>query len=263
MDTKQAFDAAFAREDLHDVSHEHYLKAEAALRPWMKRFPPRNVLDVGCGLGHTHQLHPNWRGIEYSGEAVRQSRVKFHGIAIEEGDARDLRTIETGSIDFLFTFAAFEHIPEVERAFAELHRVLRPGGVAYLAPAWNCRPWTVKRLQQRPMASLPLKHKIGKALIPLREHLAFRALCSLPRRVALEAAMALGFRVPLVYRKLEPDFSFAAQYPHLSDCDAFVSLDAHSAIAWFVSRGYDCLSHPGAKRFMARGDAVVVRKPVE
>jgi SAM-dependent methyltransferase len=42
--------------------------------------------------------------------------------------------------DSCFSFNAFEHIPEPEPAFAEVARILRPGGVAYITldPVWTC-----------------------------------------------------------------------------------------------------------------------------
>jgi hypothetical protein len=47
-----------------------------------------------------------------------------------------------------------------------------------------------------------------------------------------------------------------------TDCDAFTSMDSHSAIMYFYSRGFKILSHPKfSSRFWARHDAVVLEKP--
>jgi ubiquinone/menaquinone biosynthesis C-methylase UbiE len=43
------------------------------------------------------------------------------------------------SIGFLFTIAMLEHVPDIEKAFTELDRVLASGGTLLLVPAWNCR----------------------------------------------------------------------------------------------------------------------------
>lgn len=76
-----------------------------------------------------------------------------------QGDARDL-PVPSGSVDFLFSFATLEHVPRVEEAFAEIDRVLAPNGLSLLCPAWNCRPWTVKKLQQRKYCELSLFDKM-------------------------------------------------------------------------------------------------------
>jgi SAM-dependent methyltransferase len=220
-----------------------------------------HVLEVGAGVGALSSAHPNWQGVEYSPTAVAQARQIFGpDLNIHEGDARAL-PVADNSVDFLYSFATLEHVPEVERAFTEIERVLKPGGYAMLSPAWNCRSWTVKKLQQRPYRELNVSEKVQKFLIPLRESLAFRLLCSLPGRVLREIQLALGMRVKLHYTPLHPDVSLWDKYPHISDDDAFVSIDAHAALAYFDSRGWKLLSHPGiAKRFGCRGEEILVQK---
>lgn len=222
------------------------------------------VAEVGCGLGHLHHCHPNWHGFEYSSTAVKLAR-NLHGesLKIAEADARRL-PMPSNSTDVLFSFAALEHIPEVEKAFAEIERVLKPGALAMLGPAWNCRPWTVKKLQQRPYSELSIKEKVGKFLIPIRDHLIFRLACSIPSRAAGEMRLLLGSQdLPLRYTKLEPDFSLWERYPHISDDDAFVSIDAHAALVYFASRKWIVESHSKfSRRFSCRGEIIVVRKPV-
>lgn len=86
------------------------------------------VLEVGCGLGRLHSCHPNWHGIEYSATAVQEAKKLFgESPNITEGDARKL-PVESNSVDLYFSFAALEHVPEVERAFIEIERVIRGGG---------------------------------------------------------------------------------------------------------------------------------------
>jgi hypothetical protein len=47
-----------------------------------------------------------------------------------------------------------------------------------------------------------------------------------------------------------------------TDCDAFSSMDAHAAVSYFRSRGWQVLSHPTmVKRLLIRHEPVVVRKP--
>jgi SAM-dependent methyltransferase len=221
------------------------------------------VVEVGCGLGHLHVCHPNWRGFEYSDQAVKLGKARYgekHNLS--EGDARAL-PLESDSVDFLASFDALEHIPDVEKAFAEICRIIKPGGVGFLMPAWNCRSWAVKKLGVRPYSELSLSEKIGKFLIPLRDNLYFRLLCGLPARLGREIRLLFGAKdIALEYRKLSPDFSLWTRYDHAADDDAFASIDAHAALAYFVSRGWKTPSHPTAwKRFSCRGEAILVQKP--
>lgn len=222
-----------------------------------------HIIEVGCGLGHLHQCHPNWRGFEYSSTAVKLAR-QLHGnsLSIFEADARQL-PMPSNSVDLLFSLAALEHIPQVEKVFFEIERVLKPGGLAILGPAWNCRPWTVKKLQQRPYSELSTTEKIGKFLIPFRNNLIFRLIYSIPSRFLGEGRLLLSSKgLPLRYRNLEPDFKLWERYSHISDDDAFVSLDAHAALVYFASRKWIIESHQNfARRFSCRAEIIVVRKP--
>jgi hypothetical protein len=68
--------------------------------------------------------------------------------------------------------------------------------------------------------------------------------------------------IPLDYKPLQPDFKLWEKYPHISDDDAFVSMDAHAAITYFSSRGWKIISHPSfINRLFCRGDEVVIQKP--
>jgi len=237
---------------------------EKILIRWMEKCQVSEdalVLEVGCGMGYLNKCHKNWRGVEYSFTAARRAKELFgRNLKIYEGDARQL-PIKTGSIDFLFSFSTLEHVPKIELAFEEISRVLRTGGIALIAPAWNCRPWTVKKLQIRPYSELPVMNKLEKAIIPVRNKLAWRALFSLPGRLKREALLLSNYKCGLNYRNLSPDLSLNEKYPHISDDDAFVSIDAHAALAYWVSRGFKSLSHPGfSRRMMVRGEEIVVQK---
>lgn len=253
------YGSAARKENLGVPGHVEVLKR------WIKHFglhDDARLLEVGCGLGHLHRYFPGWAGVEYSTTAVDLAKVRYPGLNIVEGDARDLPA-DDNSVDMYASFAALEHVPHIEKAFAEVERVVRPGGVALLNPAWNCRPWTVKKLKERPYGELSVSAKIGKFLIPLRNNLIFRMFCSIPSRAWREVRLLIGGTMDLDYRPLEPDFSLWERFGHDSDDDAFINIDAHAAIAYFVSRGWACISHPTlASRFSCRGEEVVLVKPV-
>lgn len=218
------------------------------------------VLEVGCGIGYLRNCHPNWQGVEYSSVAVAQAKERYGPrVPIAQGDATHLEFPDK-SFDFAFSFATLEHIPAIERALQEIARVTKRAMLLW--PAWNCRPWTVKKLEIRPYGELGLFDKAEKALIPLRNSLPWRATLALPSRLKREALIAAGMRnLPLDYRRLTPDFSLNDRFPHISDDDASVSIDAHAVLAYFVSRDWVALSHRSTlRRLTCRAEPVLLKR---
>lgn len=214
------------------------------------------VLELGCGNGLLRDVHPGWIGVDLSFQACQNALQAGAGRVIN-ADLECLPFAEA-SFDVVFTWATLEHIPHPDKAMSELARVLRPGGMAIVGPSWHCRSWTVKRLRFRPYSDLPWRLKIEKALIPLRNLFVWRVAGAIPNRLFRELRM-LGGQLPLDYRPLVPDMN--PNLPHVSDDDAFASIDAHAGICYFASRGWRCISHPGlVKRILARHEEVVVIK---
>jgi SAM-dependent methyltransferase len=209
------------------------------------------VLELGCGHGTLARVAPHYVGIDLAFTPLLATRGKS-----VQGDMERL-PFRDGSIAFVFSWAAIEHVPHPERVFVEIERVLRPGGTALLAPAWHCRPWAAEGLEFREYASLSRGAKIRKSLIPLRNSIAWRALFEIPRRVVAELAAVLR-KPPFSYHRLKPNLR---EYVG-TDCDAFTSMDPHTAILYFRGRGWEVPSHPTrAARMLVRNGAIVVRKP--
>ena len=92
--------------------------------------------------------------------------------------------------------------------------------------------------------------------------------------VATRAAKSLG--IPMVaHSHSQPENLFADapkfiqphlnnlwnKYPSVADDDAVVSMDAHSAIIYFISRGYKCITHKNfLARFFCRGSFIIFKK---
>jgi ubiquinone/menaquinone biosynthesis C-methylase UbiE len=100
-------------------------------------FPKRaRVLDVGCGTGATTRLLARWPrvqeivGVDPSPVFLAKAReraAEHAHVRFEEGDVRAL-AFDDGSFDVAIAHTCLSHVPGAEQAFAELFRVVRPGG---------------------------------------------------------------------------------------------------------------------------------------
>ena len=211
------------------------------------------ILELGCGRGPLSNLSPAYTGLDLSLGAISSARPRFRGI---NGDMEQL-PVRSRSVAFIYSWAAIEHVPNPERVLHEVDRVMTPGGIAVLNPAWHCRTWAAEGLEFRPYTELKPGQRLRKLLIPLRNSLALRAPGAIIPRLRRELALARGRAIEFEYTRLTPNLQFYAG----TDSDAFTSLDPHAMIVWFLSRGWRVLSHPTAKsRLLARHEPVVVQK---
>jgi hypothetical protein len=133
-----------------------------------------------------------------------------------------------------------------------------------IAPAWNCRSWTVEKLKDRAYNELGWLKRIEKALIPLRELFLVRALVTLPKRVLGEITMLSNTPLPLRFKPLSPRWDLIEKYGHISDDDAYADIDPHAGIGFFKTRGYEVLSHKTLlSRILSRHEPVIVKKPLD
>src|SRR5881227_800991 len=125
-----------SREFFLDVERQRY-----ALQPhileclsWID-WSGKRVLEVGAGIG-TDARRIIGAGARYTGINVdRGSAVateqalrvfSMPGVSLQR-DARSL-DFPDGAFDAVYSFGVLQHIPEAQRAVAEIHRVLKPGG---------------------------------------------------------------------------------------------------------------------------------------
>ncbi len=147
--------------------------------------------------------------------------------------------VPDNEFDAAWTVFLLEPVPQPEQALLEMRRAVKDGGLLFVAPAWDCRPWFAEGYPVRTFSELDLKGKVMKAGIPLLEFAPFRILTRGIKRVALRAShLTDGGPSHLRYRLLEPNYE---KY-WMPDSDALNDLDRDEALTWFTSRGDECLN---------------------
>lgn len=128
----------------HDAaSFNAHLKQRYALEPFILDFAKfsdakgLSVLEIGVGLGADHQMFAQagarLQGIDLTGRAVEHTRQRLACFKLESslavGDAENL-SFAKNTFDVVYSWGVLHHSPNTSRAFEEVCRVLKPGGVA-------------------------------------------------------------------------------------------------------------------------------------
>ena len=218
------------------------------------------VLEIGCGLALFHNIHPNYIGIDRNPNFYKLTKKLYKKkINLLVADATKIPIKD--EIDFIFSFATLEHIKKPELVLNEIHRLLKKNGILLPFPAWNCRKYTVQKLQFRSYKELKFTLKISKFFIPLQNNLLFRAVLKLPYRIYDEFIYLFKKNIKFRYSRLYPAYNLWGKYSSVADDDAVVNMDAHSAIIYFLSRGYKCITHRNfLGRLFCRGSFVILKK---
>jgi SAM-dependent methyltransferase len=129
----------------------------------------RHALDFGCGAGRlTHALAPYFdqvTGVDIAASMIdiaRRLHASVGGVDFRVNTSDKLESIESDSIDLVYTRLVLQHMPPryVRGYLAEFVRVLGPGGVlVFQLPGENALPVTVsgrglKRMLPRPVISV-------------------------------------------------------------------------------------------------------------
>jgi len=209
----------------------------------------KKVLDVGSGRGYLQDVVNDYTGLDISPSARRLYHKPFI-----VGSATFM-PFSDSSFDSAWTLFVLEHVDNPEAALAEIRRVVKDGGVLFLAPAWDVSPWAAAGYPARPYSDLDWSGKLIKAFLPLHSY--FWMLSKPPVRLTRYVAWkASGTPTHLYYRRL------TANYKHywMADSDAINSLDRYEIALWFLSRGDECLNCQGSlDGLMAENDALLIR----
>jgi SAM-dependent methyltransferase len=211
------------------------------------------LVEIGAGRGAFAGIHPGYVATDFSLHALLQvrsdPRIQCDAQALPFADA---------SLAAVFSVAALEHVPQPERAVTEIDRCLRPGGRAFLYPAWYVRPWANRALAQRRFADVSPRERLEKLTILVRDRRPYRFLRVLPGRLRRELALRRGTPVAMEYRRLSPNLERYVD----SDSDAYTSLDPHAMASFFLARGYrDLRRDHWRRRLLYAYEPVIVEKP--
>jgi SAM-dependent methyltransferase len=145
------------------------------------------VLEIGCGLGtdgaQFARAGADYTGIDLTEAAVDLARRRFELFDLpgefRTADAENLDFADA-TFDLVYSHGVLHHTPDTERAVKEIHRVLKPGGVAkvmlYHRDSYNYRIniGVLRRagahlLKTEPGLNL-VHHLTGEPVESLREH---------------------------------------------------------------------------------------------
>jgi len=125
--------AAWAK--LYDADGNPLLPLEEpAMREMWGDVRGLDVLDLGCGTGrHTVALAvagARVTGVDQSPEMLAVARQKLEGSGVRwvEQGLPGVLPFDKSSFDLVVSGLVFEHLPDVTPVFAEIARLLRPGG---------------------------------------------------------------------------------------------------------------------------------------
>lgn len=112
--------------------HERHILACLDLTDWNGK----RVLEIGLGQGaESEQLirrGARWSGLDLTSESVDRVTARLTLRALPFDDVRQGSVLRIpwpdNSFDMVFSHGVLHHVPQIQAAQSEIHRVLRPGG---------------------------------------------------------------------------------------------------------------------------------------
>ncbi|WP_046744938.1 class I SAM-dependent methyltransferase [Kordia zhangzhouensis] len=132
-----------------------------------------NVLEIGCGEGYgVELLYKNASQLTlidkspYTAEFINN---KYPNTVIIQEKIPPLTTLASNSFDVVVSFQVIEHIKEASLYIEEIHRVLKPGGKAYISTPNALKtiarnPWHYKEYTYQDLTNL-FDHTFSKYTI--------------------------------------------------------------------------------------------------
>jgi len=136
--------------------HQRLLKAYVVAQDYIKG----EVLEVGCGEGRGIDLvlprAKSYSAIDKIADVIDQLKTKYPTGTFYSGNIPPLSPFADNSFDVVITFQVIEHIQDDRSFLKEIHRVMKPGGLAIITTPnrpmslsrnpWHIREYTGKEL---------------------------------------------------------------------------------------------------------------------
>jgi SAM-dependent methyltransferase len=126
----------------NNLEYQARIQAQEGNPLWFRDFyhavlshtrPEDLLLDCGCGVGittaHLRQQRPRIQGVDFSSTFIETARAR--GDYFQVMDLTDLK-FPDHHFDLVCSADTIEHIPDIQKALAEMTRVLKPGGFMVL-----------------------------------------------------------------------------------------------------------------------------------
>ncbi len=139
--------------------HQRLLTAYYLAQPYITG----HLLEVGCGEGRgielLYPLCQSYTAVDKIGPVLDKLRPKFSHVEFVQMLLPPLQGLENDHFDCVVSFQVIEHIKDDLQYLMEIHRVLKPGGVALITTpniekTLTRNPWHIREYQAQQLQDL-------------------------------------------------------------------------------------------------------------
>lgn len=135
------------KDDLVPGTKEYFVEFDKSMERWeyknelmdwlAEKYPNGKSLEVGCGLGQDLTKFAR-RGFQVTGIDLAKSVAQMAALHLQaydlsgnvmQGNAQDL-AFPDDTFDVVYSMGVLQHTPDIQEAINEIHRVVKPGGMA-------------------------------------------------------------------------------------------------------------------------------------